>query len=49
VVFDKTGTLTLENPVLENPEVLAALPPEARHRAAHARHRQPASGQPQPL
>lgn len=25
VVFDKTGTLTLENPVLENPEVLKTL------------------------
>lgn len=30
VVFDKTGTLTLENPSLENPEALKALPEEAR-------------------
>ena len=29
VIFDKTGTLTLENPVLENPEALRALRPEA--------------------
>lgn len=29
VVFDKTGTLTLENPVLENPEVLNQLDPTA--------------------
>ena len=29
VVFDKTGTLTLENPVLENPEVLTQLDPTA--------------------
>ncbi len=29
-IFDKTGTLTLENPVLENPEVLGALDPAAR-------------------
>ncbi len=30
LVFDKTGTLTLETPVLQNPEVLRALAPEAR-------------------
>ncbi|HWA88089.1 MAG TPA: heavy metal translocating P-type ATPase metal-binding domain-containing protein [Opitutus sp.] len=30
LVFDKTGTLTLETPVLQNPEVLAALAPDAR-------------------
>jgi len=30
LVFDKTGTLTLETPVLQNPEVLAALSDEAR-------------------
>jgi Cu2+-exporting ATPase len=29
VIFDKTGTLTLENPVLENPEALRALQPQA--------------------
>lgn len=29
VAFDKTGTLTLENPVLENPEVLAGLDADA--------------------
>lgn len=29
-VFDKTGTLTLENPVVENPEALRALSPEAQ-------------------
>jgi Cu2+-exporting ATPase len=30
VIFDKTGTLTLENPVLQNPKVLATLDPAAR-------------------
>ena len=30
ILFDKTGTLTLENPVLENPDSLASLKPEAR-------------------
>ncbi|MBI5766404.1 MAG: heavy metal translocating P-type ATPase metal-binding domain-containing protein [Verrucomicrobia bacterium] len=30
LVFDKTGTLTLETPVLQNPEALHALGPEAR-------------------
>jgi Cu2+-exporting ATPase len=30
LVFDKTGTLTMENPVLQNPEAIAALEPEAR-------------------
>lgn len=30
LVFDKTGTLTLETPVLANPQVLAALAPQAR-------------------
>lgn len=30
LVFDKTGTLTLETPVLQNPEVLGALAPDAR-------------------
>ncbi len=30
VIFDKTGTLTLENPVLENAEVLLRLSDEAR-------------------
>jgi Cu2+-exporting ATPase len=29
IVFDKTGTLTLENPVLENPEVLKKLDSQA--------------------
>ena len=29
-VFDKTGTLTLENPLLANPEALAALDPSQR-------------------
>jgi len=29
VIFDKTGTLTLENPVLENPDALRALQPQA--------------------
>ncbi len=31
-IFDKTGTLTLETPVLDNPEVLAALAPAERRR-----------------
>lgn len=35
VVFDKTGTLTLENPVLENPEVLKALDVRARAALHH--------------
>ncbi|MCB1277089.1 heavy metal translocating P-type ATPase metal-binding domain-containing protein [Prosthecobacter sp.] len=35
VVFDKTGTLTLENPVLENPEVLRALDVESRAALRH--------------
>lgn len=35
VVFDKTGTLTLENPVLENPEVLRGLDAEARAALRH--------------
>jgi P-type Cu2+ transporter len=30
LVFDKTGTLTLETPVLQNPEALRDLAPEAR-------------------
>jgi Cu2+-exporting ATPase len=30
LVFDKTGTLTLETPVLQNPEALGALDPDAR-------------------
>lgn len=30
VIFDKTGTLTFETPVLANPEMIAALSPEAR-------------------
>jgi Cu2+-exporting ATPase len=30
VVFDKTGTLTLENPTLKNPEIVQALPAQAR-------------------
>ena len=30
LVFDKTGTLTLETPVLQNPEALRQLDPEAR-------------------
>jgi P-type Cu2+ transporter len=30
LIFDKTGTLTLETPVLQNPEALHALDPEAR-------------------
>jgi Cu2+-exporting ATPase len=30
IVFDKTGTLTLETPVLQNPEALTALAPDAR-------------------
>jgi Cu2+-exporting ATPase len=30
ILFDKTGTLTLENPVLENPDALASLKPDAR-------------------
>jgi Cu2+-exporting ATPase len=30
IVFDKTGTLTLENPLLIDPGVVAALDPEAR-------------------
>ena len=30
LVFDKTGTLTLETPVLQNPEALAQLAPDAR-------------------
>jgi Cu2+-exporting ATPase len=34
ILFDKTGTLTLETPVLQNPEALAALAPDAR-RALH--------------
>lgn len=29
-VFDKTGTLTLENPVVENPETIKALSPQAQ-------------------
>ena len=35
LVFDKTGTLTLETPVLQNPEALRGLDPEARA-ALHA-------------
>ncbi|MDP1592046.1 MAG: HAD-IC family P-type ATPase [Prosthecobacter sp.] len=35
VVFDKTGTLTLENPVLENPEVLRALDAKSRTALRH--------------
>jgi len=35
LVFDKTGTLTLETPVLQNPETLAALSPEARTALLH--------------
>ena len=35
VVFDKTGTLTLETPVLQNPNALAALSPEARAALLH--------------
>ncbi|MEZ5386292.1 MAG: heavy metal translocating P-type ATPase metal-binding domain-containing protein [Prosthecobacter sp.] len=35
IVFDKTGTLTLENPVLVNPEALAALDDEARQALRH--------------
>lgn len=35
VVFDKTGTLTLENPVLENPEVLHRLNAEERAALRH--------------
>lgn len=35
VVFDKTGTLTLENPVLENPEVLREMNAEARAALRH--------------
>ncbi len=35
IAFDKTGTLTLETPVLQNPDVLRALPTEARA-ALHA-------------
>lgn len=34
IVFDKTGTLTLENPVLRNPDAVAALDRESR-RALH--------------
>ena len=30
IVFDKTGTLTLETPVLQNPEELSTLDPEAQ-------------------
>jgi Cu2+-exporting ATPase len=30
LIFDKTGTLTLENPVLQNPEALRELEPNAR-------------------
>lgn len=30
VIFDKTGTLTLEHPVLQEPELLTTLSPEAR-------------------
>ena len=30
IIFDKTGTLTAEIPVLQNPDALAALAPEAR-------------------
>jgi|GEM_PF-102664 len=30
VIFDKTGTLTLETPILQNPDALADLPPEAK-------------------
>ena len=30
IVFDKTGTLTLETPVLQNPEALSGLEPNAR-------------------
>ncbi|MBC7366306.1 MAG: heavy metal translocating P-type ATPase metal-binding domain-containing protein [Undibacterium sp.] len=35
IVFDKTGTLTLETPVLQNPEALRGLEPDARA-ALHA-------------
>jgi Cu2+-exporting ATPase len=35
VVFDKTGTLTLENPVLVNPESLAALDDTSRQALRH--------------
>ncbi len=30
IVFDKTGTLTFESPQLQNPNALAALPPDAQ-------------------
>jgi Cu2+-exporting ATPase len=35
IVFDKTGTLTLENPVLVNPQALAALDDESRQALRH--------------
>ncbi len=35
LVFDKTGTLTLETPVLQNPDALGALSPEARAALLH--------------
>ncbi|MBK8039887.1 MAG: heavy metal translocating P-type ATPase metal-binding domain-containing protein [Verrucomicrobiaceae bacterium] len=35
IVFDKTGTLTLENPVLVNPESLAAIDEAARQALRH--------------
>ncbi len=41
LVFDKTGTLTLETPVLQNPDTLAALAPDARAALLHLVHDNP--------